>query len=105
MKYVCEVCGCKFDDINKCREHEGPCIAANERKMYIKNTLNDLVEIARYEKVRLGAEIRQEDGSVKWYDLESADFQFAKNTIQMNLKMPEEVADVGKTKSGTKKVK
>ena len=104
MKFVCEVCGCSFDDIKKCKEHEGTCLADNDRKLFIKNTLNDLVKTASYERVRLGTEVKQEDGSVKWYALEGADFQFAKNSIRINFK-PEEVADAGKVKSGAKKVK
>lgn len=104
MKYVCEVCGCSFDSADKCKEHEDPCKQRNQRVLFINNTINDMIESAYYNKVRIGAEFTQQDGSKVWRDAESAVYTHSKNTVQINFK-PEEVADAGKVKSGAKKVK
>lgn len=93
MKYTCEVCGCMFDTSEKCTEHEDKCKTDNQRKLYVRDEYNKLIDVAQANNVRFGVEVPLPDGAKAWYDLRYAVFSLVKNTITAEVVIPEKSSE------------
>ena len=54
MTFNCEICGLFFKDREQCEKHERSCRERNEKLLFIHETLLDLINVAKFNKIKFG---------------------------------------------------
>lgn len=91
MKFTCEVCGVSFSNLCECEKHEKDCKEHNQKALYLRDVIFELVSVAAFNKINFGVTVQDSIDSTKatFHAVEGAEYDHKLNKVTIKLKPKE----------------